>query len=369
VCQAASPRYDSRRRTWRHLDTCQYRTLLTAEVPRVSCKDHGVHQVPVPWAEPSSRFTALLERLAIDWLAEASISAVARRLRMSWDELDGIMRRAVARGLARRKTEDLPALGVDETSFQKRHEYVTVITDVTRSRVLEVADDRTEESLSGFYQGLSPSQRSTIRVVAMDMWKPYMKVTRELVPNAKICFDRFHVAKHLNEAVNDVRKREHRELQAGGDLRLVRTKFWWLMGPERRKALTHERRVQFLALRRASLKVGRAWAMKEAARGLWSYTSRGWATRGWMAWLGWAQRSRLEPMKKAGRMIQTHLDGILNAVVAGMTNATSESLNSKIQRLKRTACGFRNRKRFRNAILFHCGGLDLHPALATHTIS
>lgn len=94
TCQVASPRYDARRRSWRHLDTCQYRTVLTADVPRVSCKEHGIHQVSVPWAEPGGRFTALFERLAIDWLTEASITAVARRLRVSWDELDGIMHRA-----------------------------------------------------------------------------------------------------------------------------------------------------------------------------------------------------------------------------------------------------------------------------------
>jgi transposase len=369
VCLVASPRYDTRRRSWRHLDTCQYRTLLTAEVPRVSCQEHGVHQVLVPWAEPGGRFTSLFERLAIDWLREASITAVARRLRTSWDELDGIMRRAVARGLARRKADELTELGIDETSFQKRHEYVTVITDLTRGRVLEVADDRGDESLKGFYRSLEPSQVASIRAVAMDMWRPYIRATRDLVPEAAICFDRFHVAKHLNEAVNDVRKREHRELRAEGDQRLLRTKFLWLMGPERRQALSHERRLEFVALRRASLKVGRAWAMKEAARQLWDYSSRGWATRAWKAWIGWARRSRLEPMKKAAHLVATHLEGIINAVLARVTNATAESLNSKIQRIKRTACGFRNRDRFRRAILFHCGELDLYPTLETHTLS
>ncbi|MGH8572997.1 MAG: ISL3 family transposase, partial [Gammaproteobacteria bacterium] len=346
---------------------CQYRTLLTADVPRVSCQEHGIHQVSVPWAEPGGRFTALFERLAIDWLTEASITAVARRLRVSWDELDGIMQRAVARGLARRKVQDISQLGVDETSFQKRHEYVTVVTDIQGSRVLEVLEDRTEDTLRGFYRGLPPTQLAQVSAVAMDMWRPYIKVTGELVPHAAICFDRFHVARHLNEAVNDVRKREHRELRAEGDQRLVRTKHLWLMGPERRRDLSHERRTEFVALRRASLKVGRAWAMKEAARELWGYTRRGWALRGWKAWIAWVQRSRLEPMKKAARMIKKHLDGIVNAVLLGVSNAMAESLNSKIQRIKRTACGFRNRRRFRDAILFHCGGLDLYPTLGTHT--
>jgi transposase len=366
-CGAAAARYDVRRRSWRHLDTCQYRTLLTVDVPRATCGEHGVHQVAVPWSEPGSRFTALFERLAIDWLAEASIAAVARRLRVTWDELDGIMRRAVARGLARRRVEDVPRLGVDETSFQKRHEYVTVVVDIEKSRVLEVLEERTEETLRGFYEAMPSSQRASIEAIAMDMWRPYIKATRDLVPHADICFDRFHVARHLNEAVNDVRKREHRELRREGDQRLVRTKFLWLMGPERRRDLSPERRAEFADLRRASLKVGRAWALKEAARSLWRYSHRGWALRGWKAWTAWAQRSRLEPMKKAAAMILKHLDGILNAVLHRITNANAESLNSKIQRIKRTACGFRNRRRFRDAILFHCGGLDLYPAVGTHS--
>lgn len=95
-CGETCGRYDTRTRTWRHLDTMQYRTLLTADVPRVKCSEHGVKQVKVPWAEPGSRFTAMFEALVIDWLHEASTSAVARMLGMSWDEVDGVMSRAVA---------------------------------------------------------------------------------------------------------------------------------------------------------------------------------------------------------------------------------------------------------------------------------
>ena len=371
VCGSATPRYDGRSRTWRHLDTCQYKTLLTADVPRVKCAEHGVRQASVPWAEPGGRFTALFEMLAIDWLSETSIAAIARRLRVTWDELDGIMRRAVTRGLARRRVEPVTDLGVDETSFQKRHEYVTVVTDITRARVLEVADDRGEAALRGFYAGLSEEQLASIRAVAMDMWPPYINATRHYVPDAesKIAFDRFHVARHLNEAVNDVRKREHRELRAQGDDRLLRTKFLWLMGPQRRDELSLERQAQFNALRMCSLKVARAWAIKETARHLWSYTARGWARRAWKRWIGWAQRSRLEPMRKAARTVKEHLWGIVNAIALGVTNATAESINAKIQWIKNTACGFRNRARFRAAILFHCGDLDLYPRLPTHTDS
>jgi transposase len=371
-CGAACARHDARRRSWRHLDTCQYRTTLTADVPRVKCPRHGVHQVPVPWAERNSRFTAMFECLAIDWLREANVKAVARRLRVSWDELDGIQRRAVRRGLERREAAPVSQVGVDETSFQRRHEYVTVVSELGQpARVLYVADGRGQEALEEFYKGLNPGQIEAIEAVAMDMWKPYIQATQAHVPGweEKVCFDRFHVAKHLGDAVNDVRKAEHRELLGEGDERLKRTRFLWLMGPDKRARLSRERRSQFDELKTSTLKVARAWAIRETARGLWRYARRGWALRGWKRWLGWAFRSRLEPMRKVAWTVKKHLWGILNAVLKGVTNATAESLNAKIQWVKKNACGFRNRERFRTAIMFHCGGLDMYPRPSIHTES
>ena len=120
TCGADCPGYDRRPRQWRHLDTMQYRTLVRAEVPRVQCTEHGIQQVPVPWAEVGSRFTALFEAMVIDWLKAASFTAVAGQCRLSWDQVAGIQERAVARGLARRGTAVASKVGVDETSFQRR---------------------------------------------------------------------------------------------------------------------------------------------------------------------------------------------------------------------------------------------------------
>ena len=371
-CGRASPGYDTRRRRWRHLDTCQYRTILIADVPRVECPVHGVKQVRVPWAEPGSSFTALYESLVIDWLKEASTAAVARCMGLSWDEVDGIMQRAVARGLARREAEGTQAparLGVDETSFAKRHEYVTVLTDLDTSEVLYVADDRKASSLEAYYESLSETELARIEVVSMDMWRPYINATMKHVPDAekKIAFDKFHVAQHLGEAVDRVRRREHRELKQRGDDRLTKTKYLWLKHPANIPERTW--RDRFAALRNSTLKTARAWAIKEAAMTLWSYASRAWARKGWRWWLGWASRSRLEPVRQVAKMIREHLEGIVNAIVHQATNAGAESINAKIQRIKRRACGFRNRVRFRTAIAFHLSGLSLYPRPSTHTDS
>jgi len=369
-CGSPCPGYDRRKRQWRHLDTMQYETLVIAEVPRVKCPDHGVHQISVPWAEDTSRFTALFEALVINWLHEASFAAVSRQLRLSWDQVAGIQDRAVKRGLARRSLTSPRIIGVDETSFQKRHEYVTSVVDIDAGVVLHVADGRTQAALDGFYQMLGEAGCTEIEAVAMDMWPAYINSTQEHVPEAdrKIVFDKFHIAMHLGDAVDKVRRQEHRALQAQGDDRLKKSKYLWLTNPANQN---RKQKNAFQSLRHSELKVARAWAIKELAMTLWGYVSRGWAERMWKRWYSWAIRSRLEPIRKVARMIKRHWQGVMNAVTSNITNASSEGMNSKIQWIKRKACGYRNRERFRNAIYFHLGGLDLYPKAihSTHTNS
>jgi len=360
-CGKVRPGYDSRRRQWRHLDTCQFKTLLVADVPRVECPEHGVITVDVPWSEPGSGFTALFEALVIDWLREASVAAVSRRMGLSWNAIDGIMQRAVRRGLARRAELQVTRIGVDETSFRKRHDYVTVVSNEGGEKVLYVADDRGQDSLAGFYAELTEAQKAAIESISMDMWPAYIRATLDAIPDAreKIAFDKFHVAKYLGDAVDKVRRTEHRALLAEGRDDLTRTKHRWLMNPRNMSPGLWR---DFKSLRDSALKTARAWAIKELGMRLWHYTSRTWATKAWQHWLSWAARSRLEPVKKVARTIRDHLWGIINAVVLKANNGGAESINSRIKMIKVRSRGFRNKERFRNAIYFHLGGLDLYPA-------
>jgi transposase len=363
-CGAECGVHDRRERTWRHLDSCEFRTLIVARVPRVSCSEHGVHQVHVPWGDPGSRFTAAFEAFAIGWLKEASMAAVARRLQLSWDEAAGIMGRAVARGLKRRALAAPSRISVDETSFQKRHEYVTIVTDgEPDGAVLYVADDRRKKSLEGFFDQFEPADLLRIQSVSMDMWKPYIMATQKFLHEAesKICFDKFHVAQYLSKAIDQTRRSENRDLLADGDRSLVGSKYSWL----HRKHEGREKAGRFEALKKSAVRTARAWAIREAAMGLWHYSSRAWAKKAWSKWIGWALRSRLPAVVRVARTVREHLGGIINAIVHRVTNARAESVNARIQRVKRMACGFRNRERFRNAIYFHLGGLNLMPS--THT--
>ena len=361
-CGAASKLYDHQpERQWRHLDTCQYHTILHAEPPRSQCPTHGVRVVKLPWAEPSSRFTALFEALAIAWLKAASQKAVAGQLGLSWDEIHGIMERAVKRGLRRRQAEPISRLGVDEKAFRKGQKYFTLVNDLTRGRVLYVAEDRKRESLDGFWGTLNQTQREGIEAVAMDMWDPYVASVREHVAEAddKIVFDKYHVAQHLGQAVDEVRRKENKVLRAQGDDRLVGTRYDWLRNPTNMDPKT---RRAFAALRQSQLKTARAWSLKETAMSLYNYTYEGPARKHFQWWHRWAVRSRLAPMVEVAGMMKRRLANIITYLKHRITNAASESINAKIQWVKYTARGFRNKQNFINAIYFHCGGLDLAPA-------
>jgi transposase len=360
-CLAAAPIHDHQDRTWRHLDTCQFKTLVHARVPRLNCPTHGIKQLPVPWAEPGSQFTALFEALAIDWLQQANVSAVAKQLRISWDEASGIMERAVRRGLLRRQSEVVRHVGVDETSFTRGYAYVTVVADLERSRVLYVADDRTKASLDGYWAGLSHEHLVAIEAVAMDMYAPYIQSTLLHVPFAdeRIVFDKFHIAQILNKAVDQVRRMENWRLGAKGDHSLRGTKFDWLRHPA---SFTHAARQEFEALRERVHRLARAWELKETAMAIFDLRAAWAARRNFTRWFAWAIRSQLHPMKNVARTLLRYWDQIENYFRHRITNAGLEAVNTKIQQVKRRSRGFRNRERFKMAIYFHCGGLALYPA-------
>lgn len=360
-CGAGCQLYDHQEeRQWRHLDTCQYQTILHARPPRTNCAEHGVRGAKLPWAEPASRFTALMERLVIDWLRRASQKAVGEQLGLSWDEIHGILERAVERGLKRRAAEPLPRLGVDEKAFRKGHKYFTLVNDLERSRVLYVGEDRTQASLDGFWGTLTEAQRDSIQAIAIDMWDPYVASIREHVRDGgkKIVYDKFHIAKHLGEAVDKVRRKENRTLRAAGDDRLTGTRYDWLRNPV---AMEPADRKAFAELRRSGLKTARAWALKETAMALFSYQYERPARKHFRWWHGWAVRSRLRPMLDVARTLQRRFENIITYLRHRVTNAASESINAKIQWVKYTARGFRNKENFKAAIPFHCGGLDLAP--------
>ena len=346
-------------RTWRHLDTMQFETLLRARVPRSRCPQDGVKTISVPWAEAGSRFTLLFERFALDViLAARSLTQARELLGLDWDAVQRIMDRAVTRGLKRRELEGLVHVGIDEKSFRSGQSYISLLSDLDASRVLEVIEGCDQATAEALWQSLPEEQRGQIEAVALDMAPAFIAASRAAVPQAELVHDKFHIARHLNEAVDKVRRQEHKELLIQGDDTLKNTRQLWLYNPINFSA---EQAADFEALKYSGLKVARAWAIKELFSKLWNYSYERSARKFFQNWFGWAARSRLPAIIKVAKMIKRHLENILTYLRHPITNAVTEGLNSKIQAIKSNARGFRSFQNYRTRILFFCGKLDLYP--------
>lgn len=362
VCEASCGLHDhDEERTWRHLDSCQFKTLLHARIPRIRCAAHGVLQVKVPWAEPGRRFTAMFERWAIEVLQETSIEGGSRLLGLSWDEAHHIMERAVARGLARREKQVPTYVGLDEKSFGKANRFATIATDVQAGAVIEVAEGRTKQSVYHALGSYSFADLAGVEAVAIDMSSTYIRAVSACVEGAegKIVFDRFHVVQHMTDAVDKVRRGENKQLTDKGDKRLVGSRFAWLYG---RENVPDKYRVTFHTLRDSKLKTARAWAIKEQLRDMWDQPTLAAGEAWWKGWYRWASHSRLEPVKKVARMIKAHLSNVLTYFTHRITSGINEAINGVIKTLIKRSYGFRSFPNFRTAVLFRCGKLDLFPA-------
>ena len=365
VCQAVCPIHDhANERVWRHLDLCNYRVFLHAAIPRVDCAKHGVRQVDVSWADPRISLTRAMEGQILEVLRQTKTAiGAARVLGLSWDQVHGVMMRAVTRGLQRRQEQPLRRVAVDEKAMLKGHDYVTVIYDLDRRTVIDVVEDRTTESLMGFWKSVKYHMREQIQAVAMDMWKPYLTATIACIPGAadKIVHDRFHVAQHMGKAVDDTRIEEHRRLKNLGDTSLTGTKHWWLYGQEN---LPGKLINDLATLVATDLKTAQAWTVKENLRHLWSMPTVEHARQFGLNWAQEAIATGLKPVITVANMVINHIDQIANYARHRITTGPAEGINSVIMAIKRAARGYRTWQSFRTAILFFCGGLDLNPRAA-----
>ena len=368
VCGKPMPIYDRMpERSWRHLSVMQYRLELRCAVPRCDCEQDGVKTMSVPWAEPGSRFTLHFESFAVAVIAACrSLSQAAELLGLHWDSVQRIIEQAVSRGLARRNLDGVTRVGLDEKSFLRGQSYVSLMTDLTGRRVLDVVPGRDTVSGLKLWASLSKEQVSGVEAVAMDMGASFIAATHQAAPNADIVHDRFHVSKPLNEAVDHTRRDESAELAGEGDDTLKRTRFLWLHG-----TVPDDRKQHFESLLESNLRTAKAWAYKEQMVEFWHQPDADAGNAFFQQWYRSVMSSRLPRVKKVAKTLKAHLGGLLTYFKHRISNALTEGFNSKIQALKADARGFRKFENYRTRILFFCGRLDLAPHLpsaATHSI-
>ncbi|MGR6874023.1 ISL3 family transposase [Pseudomonas sp. HK3] len=357
-CGTDSKRYDSRIRQWRHLDTCQFQTIIEADVPRVTCKEHGCVTIPVPWAEDSSRYTLLFENQVLNWAAETSILALTRQLKLSWNAIDGIIKRAVDRGLKRRRKFSCKHLFVDETCVGKPRVFITVLSNQL-GQILAIKDGRSSESLLQCFSTIPVHDINKMKSISMDLSAAYKKaVFIRFGRRAKklIAYDHFHITKMLNEALFHVQRSEVRSMPNLNKLEHHKSRFLWFKNRQNR---TEEIEDTLDGQKQYLIKTAVVWYFKEQFRIIWKTVSYIQAKSAWKTWIKLAKEAGIKALTSVVGTIENCLEGIINAMHYGVSNGRAEALNNNIKALGRQSRGYRNIERYKSSIFFHFGGLDM----------
>jgi transposase len=359
VCRKRCLRIHSVRkeREWQDLSMRQSRLILRYGPRRVECPRCGVRVEEVPWAEPWARVTRTLSNAVARLARELSWQGTARQYGLNWKTVAGIVKRAVRYGLRNRKRLPVHVIGIDEVSRRKGQVYLTVVYDLERRVLLWVGEDRTEEAVKKFFtEEMGRRRCSTLQVVCMDMWAAYVNLVREHAPQAQILFDRFHIVKHLQEAVDEVRRSEMRRLIGQETVTFKSTRWLLLKNPWN---LTGEQKERLSTLVRWNTPIVRAYYLKESCQLFWEYRQPKRAQDYLRKWMSSAMRSRLEPFKKFVRMLRSHLDGILPWTKLRLSNGAVEGMNNKIKSISHRSFGFRSAQYFIAAIYHCCARLPL----------
>lgn len=349
--------YDWREiRRWRHLNVLQYKSFINCKIPRVINSDGKVSTIEVPWSDFSDRYTYLFEAEVVKTLQLCkNQTKTARYLAVSYDIVNSIMKSSVERGLKNRMVSVTTTIGLDEKSFLKGQNFVTVLTDIDNGCVLDIEPDRTiKAGINVLDKTFTESQLKAVKVVVSDMSEAYMSVGKNKIPNAIQVADRFHLIKILNNAIDKTRKQEVRREKT----LLANSKYALLKRPEN---LTNKQKMTFEAIDKANLRTARVWRAKENFRALFGQPDGTHAFISLNTWLQDVKNITIYQLEQVAKTFKKHLNAVINALWHNASNAMTERLNGGIQELKAIAKGYRNFENFRTAILFHYGKLNLHP--------
>jgi transposase len=353
-CKAEDcPVHDTVEKTWRHLDFFQHQAFLTARTPRITCTKCGVLQVMVPWARPNSGFTLLFEGFAMALAMHMPIAVAAGFLGITDKRLWRVVFHYVGAAVARMDLSGVVRVAIDETAAKRGHDYITLVVDMDGRRVVFVADGRSADTVRQFADHLEDrgGDASRIKQACIDMSPAFISGVTENLTEAEITFDRFHVMKLIGDAVDEVRRAE---VKARPELR--GTRYVWTKNEPN---LTAKQSTILDTLSHTNLKTARAWRMRLAFQDIYAQPTRGWGELFLDKWIGWARRSRLEPMKAVARTMEKHREGILAWFDSRISNGLIEGINSVVQAAKTKAHGYRNSETLKAVTYLVAGKLDL----------
>ena len=360
-CGAPVKAYDTEDKRWRHLNFFQHTCYLNARLPRVKCEKCGVHQVQVPWARPGSGFTLLFEAFVLALARKMPVLSVAQIVGEHDTRLWRLIDHWVNDARDKRDDSQVTEVGVDETSSKRGHNYISVFVDLAQRRVLFATEGKDAATVAAFAKDLKAhgGDPAKIKEVCSDLSQAFIAGVRDHLPQAAHTFDKFHLVKLVNEAVDEVRRAE----QAERPDELRKTRYLWLKNLENLTVKQYERLRVFLESRN-TLKTARAYRIKLSFQNLFSQ-SRQEAEPFLKAWYYWATHSRLAPMVKVARTIKAHWAGVLRWFQSRVSNGLLEGINSLIQAAKAKARGYRSTRNLITMVYLIAGRLDIR---VTHTI-
>lgn len=343
-CSELCSVYDTVEKTWRHLNCFEHKTFIHCRVPRIQCEKHGVHLVDVPWASKNSGFTLLFEEFVMQLAKKMSILSISKLVDESNGRLWRIVHRYANEYIENLELSTVTKIGLDETS-RKGHEYITVFIDLDTSRIIYIAEGKKASTIKEFKDFFEKHKGKIENVtdITCDMNMGFTTEIKRTFKKAKITYDKFHVVKVINEALDKVRKTEVSEQP-----QLKKTKYLWL---KNKTNLNTEQELKLQKMSKMNLKTGRAYRLKIAFQDIYNMNySKEIAELEFKEWIQWAVRSKLEEFKKAAKTIGNKLEGIINYFENRLTNAVLEGTNSMIQSIKSRARGYKKMENFKAMI-------------------
>jgi len=351
--------HDTRSRKWRHLDLAGMKLTLRYPLQRVDCETCGVLVEMVPWAEADSWFTRDFEEQVAFFAQKADKTMVSQAMSVAWRTVGSIIQRVTARLLPGNLLDGLKRIGIDELSYRKNHEYITVVVDHDTKRVIWSRPGKDAATLAEFFKELGPERCEKLEAVTLDMSGAFVKAVTDAGLQPKMVFDRWHVEHLAHNAVDEVRRAEVRENQGTEEgkvlkrMRYVLFKNTWNLTPIESEKLAN--------LQKVNQPIYRAYLLKGALCEILDTTDVDVGRVKLINWIGWAQRSRLEPFKKLARTIKAHFEGILAYIPQRLNNGRTEGTNRKIRTITSRAYGFHGPQSLIALIHLCCSGLDLQP--------
>ena len=345
--------HDTQKRTWRHLNFFQYRAYIHCDVPRTTCKEHGVLQVEVPWSRPGSGFTLLFEAFMIELCKAMPVNTLANLIGEHDTRVWRVIKHYVGETRKKEDFSKVANVGIDETSSKRGHNYVSVFVNLDESRVIYATEGKDSKTVDSFKDDFKEhgGEPEKVENISCDMSPAFIKGAKENFPNADITFDKFHVMKKINEAVDEVRRQE----QAQNEF-LKKSRYIWLKNPEN---LTKNQKIRLGSLSSMNFKTVRAYNIKLSLKEFWEIQDLDAAVTYLKKWYFWATHSRLKPIKEFAYFIKRHWDGIIQYITSRITNGILEGINSLIQATKRKARGYRNTENFISIIYLTCSKLQI----------